>query len=354
MKTIDELNISEYRFFFLTEETEPFDIKAFTSLGYQNIPKERYDLIETSAGILIGFKTDLFGFQNYMYETAQGRKYIQLVVYQLMKDVIDGVKVGNFDFYSFFDSVYIKPEKLYETSEEELKDVDGNVFKRCDVDKYGAKVFYPVYNNYNIINVRLVIDIAGIGHVTYFNTTNEGNVNMTSRTKNTAARTFTGIIKTLLEWSQVAEDPFYNSEAPAVKAKQMLDELKIPADLLEWVDNNQIDMAVARYLKGETDISAVHEENPEMPEVAKKYLKTNCIYKNIASLYNNHPRGYLMGQEIIEKEKQYLESQIYSLYLNGLISSTNQYELEEYINSLEESLVSINDIKSLYFDHKQI
>jgi hypothetical protein len=271
-----------------------------------------------------------------------------------MKDVIDGVKVGNFDFYSFFDSVYIKPEKLYETSEEELKDVDGNVFKRCDVDKYGAKVFYPVYNNYNIINVRLVIDIAGIGHVTYFNTTNEGNVNMTSRTKNTAARTFTGIIKTLLEWSQVAEDPFYNSEAPAVKAKQMLDELKIPADLLEWVDNNQIDMAVARYLKGETDISAVHEENPEMPEVAKKYLKTNCIYKNIASLYNNHPRGYLMGQEIIEKEKQYLESQIYSLYLNGLISSTNQYELEEYINSLEESLVSINDIKSLYFDHKQI
>ena len=353
MKTIEEVNFSDYRCFFLTEETNPFDIKIYTKIGYQSLPSDRYDLIQTSAGILVGYKADLSGFQNHMYETNEKKKYIQLILFEKMQDIINGEKIGNFDFYAFFDSVYISPGQLYETSEEELKDVNGNVFKRCDVDKFGGKVFYPVTNNYNIINIRPVIDIAGIGHVTYFNTTNTGNVNMYSRTKNTSARTFTGIIKVLMEWAQSSEEPFNNMEPPALKAKQILEGVNLSQDLIDWVQENQIDMPVARYLKGETDMGIVHQENEEMPEPAKDFLKTNCLYKNIASIKKNHPRGYLIEDHFLEKEKKYLENQLYQLYISDILPDLETENVENYLNSINESITQVVDLKALYFNHKE-
>ena len=354
MKNINDINLSDYTSFYLSEEANPFVIQKYTEGGYVDINSQDYDLIETDAGILVGYThdSDTDTYQSHSYETASGRKYIQLLTYSFLQDIFENTKIGNYDFFVFLNSIPINSPTQYTDDEESHTDENGNIFNRCDVDKYGGVGFYPSPNPYKIIKLRAVLDIPGIAHIAYFNTLDEDNQNPQSQNNNVASRTLSGIFKILSEWKTVAEDPFNNTELPAVKAKQFIEEFDIPEEIFNWVNDNQIDMGVARFLKGETNNYPSVVENEEIPLVIKDFFLSRCLYKNILSIKNLHPRGSSINSSLLQKENEYLNSELYRIYLLGEIEDLTNEKIETYLNTLPDSIKKKTDIKILYYEYK--
>ena len=354
MKNINEINIDDYKAYYLSQENKPFVIKKYTESGYIDINDDDYDLIQTNSGVLVGYKkqADIESYQNHMYETQNGKKYIQLLTYDFLKDIFAKEQIGSFDFYAFFKSIPIEASRQY-VGGVPMYDENGNVFNRCDIDKFGGAGFYPVENPYHIIKLRALLDIAGIGHIAYFNTTNTENQNPLSQANNVSSRTLTGIFKILLEWSNMAKDPFNSIEDPAIIASEMVQELNIPVEIIEWLDENQIDMGVYRYLKGETNINPTGIiENDDIPEIFKNFFMERCLYKNLVDIKTYHPKGSTLDDNLITKEKEFLNSIIYSLYLSGEISDLSYIEAEKYFSLQQDSIKRKSDWRILYYSYK--
>ena len=354
MKNIIDINLNDYNCFYLSEEQDPFVIQKYTEGGYVDLPENEYDLIQTNAGILVGytFNSDTDSYQSHSYETTSGRKYIQLLTYSFLKDIFNNEQIGNYNFFVFLNSIPIKSPTLYTNAGTEWLDSNGNPFNRCDIDKYGGDGFYVSDNPYRIVKLRAVLDIPGTAHIAYFNTLDEENQNPNSQNNNTASITLSGIFKILLEWKTVAEAPFNNQELPAVKAKQFVEQLNIPEEIFDWVNENQIDMGVARFLQGETDNNPNVVENKETPAIIENFFLSRCLYKNILSIKNLHPRGSLLDEEILEKEKQHLNAEIYKMHLLGVLEDLSNETIEDYLSTLPDSIQKKSDIKILYFEYK--
>ena len=112
-------------------------------------------------------------------------------------------------------------------------------------------------------------------------------------------------------------------------------------------------MGLYRYLKGETNINpTVIIENDDIPEIFKNFFMERCLYKNLVDIKTYHPKGSTLDDNLITKEKEFLNSIIYSLYLSGEISDLSYIEAEKYFSLQQDSIKRKSDWRILYYSYK--
>ena len=341
MKNINEINLFDYRDFYLTEETEPFVLSYATPSG--DVIDNNCELIMTDTFIIIAFKDTISaGIKNYFYTINGVKKYIQILSYDslppLLKDTEDSSSSSRFSFYKISDSVKIlsgdkykdmnRPRYLRETGVPDPTE-------RCDDNKYGPISFHPFDEPYVLTRFRGIIDIAGLMHISYLNTSNEGFLNPSSRDNNCTATTLTGIIKLVYEWSLMAQEPFNSEEPIAIKCKQFLEEIKIPVELMTWILENQVDKQVFNYLNGETRIEYPSNENTEIPDILLSFIQSKCMYNSISYLIKKHPKASSLSSNFIIEYKQYIEKKIYEISLECGVDDFTPEAMQWYSETKE-------------------
>ena len=338
MKNINEINIFDYRHFYLTEETELFTLLLSTPNG--DIDDNNYELIKTDTVIIIGFKETIgSGIKNYFYTINGIRKHVQLLGYDEASPFFGEQEKtptdSTFNFYKISDSVEVLSGDQFSNMNRPryIRDVMPEEITRCDDDKYGPLSFYPWDEPFKLVKFRGILDIAGVMHISYFNTRNEGFLNPLSRDNNCTASTLTGAIKLAYEWSLMAEEPFNSTENIAIKCKQFFEQMQIPSEVMDWILENQTDKQVFNYLNGETRVIYPSDENTEIPECLISFIKSKCMYTSISSLINNHPKASLLSNNFITEYRQAIEKKIYEISLECGIDDFSAESVKWYVET---------------------
>lgn len=352
MKNINEINPADYGFYHLTPFTGIVDVLVYTSIGY--IRAENFDLYQTDNGTLIAFKEKFLtsGYHDYKIGSG-GESYImQMLPYEDIQDVLEGSTSYPFSFYNFWDSRQIPSV----TSPKENWGGTGSTrggqeFVRCDYDKYGPVAFYPRTTQYDILGVRIVLSITGVGHVLRVDTKNTDFLDKNTQIVNTYSRTLSGCLKQIYEWAEVTKDPFSSTENIALAASSFLSGLGL-LDVANDISNLENDMRVFRYLSGNSDIYEEIDENNVVPVSLKEYYLSHIRYKTLGSLLKNGLKVFSIDSSILDEEKKLLSNKIFEFILaNGIDKSSNINEIENIVktnHNLVQTGANIQDIVNRY------
>jgi hypothetical protein len=345
MKKIEEIDTSLYEFYFLTNVSDDVVLKVQTENGLMEI--DDYELFSTDSGTLIAFgKSHLYGYHEYYYIHNSGIGKIQSLAYEETFDIFDQELGNTITMYTFMKSIVIPsgPQKLDNTTPENLV--------RCDYNKYGPLAFYDAPNQVAVTRVRHVLSVSGVGHLMCVNTNNVENPNFGSQSTNTGGRTLTGGIKTIYEWAKANEEPFNNNENIAIKASQFLQDVGIPENVLMDVVNSQVDMRVARYLKGETRPGYHIDEVTETPQSLKDFYKSACRYRHLFNIKKYHSNGSSINDNAISNEIKNIENKLYLICVKNEILDFSFASIEEAFanNSFKNDLPMAKNLYSILKD----
>jgi hypothetical protein len=326
MKNISEIEPILYTSYFLTEEDGDIILKFNTSIGLVDIDANDYDTFSTEVGTLIAFKKFHSGVHNYVYFSGLEKKNFQNISYESFQEHFDRQIDEFFVVYSFLDSSVVPARDNQSLAYNFIPDS----FVRCDYGMLGVKPFYLLPNRLSIKRTASLMDIAGVGHLLCTFTDNTENPNKDSQGANANARTLTGALKTIYEWSEVYKPPFSNQEPIAKAAYDFLNEIGMPEDVLADIINSQGDMKVARYLKGETRQVYDIDENTQTPDSLKKFINNRCKYSYLFNMKNSHINGFAIPNDLIAKEKECLVSKIFEFCVMHGIDFNNYQEVIDY------------------------
>jgi hypothetical protein len=349
MKRIEEIDVSLYELYHLTDFNDDFILKVQTKDGLMEI--DDYDLFSTDSGTLIAFgKSHLWGYHEYYCIHSSGTRIIQSLPYEETYDMFDQELGDTVTMYTFMNSIAIPavPQKIDNTTPDDLV--------RCDYDKYGPLAFYDAPNQVAITRVRHILGLSGIGHLMCISTSNIKNPNFDHQSVNSGGRTITGGIKAIYEWSKVNEEPFNNNENIAIKANQFLQGIGIPEDVLMDVVNSQVDMRVARYLKGETRLGYHLDENTETPQSFKDFYKSVCRYRNLFNIKRNHSNGSSIPDSVIANEIKNIENKLYLICIENEILDFSFDSMQSCLNSglIKTNLAMAKNLYSILKDFYNI
>jgi len=329
MRNISELNPALYMHYYLTEETGEVLLKFNVSSGLIDVDPSEYDLFSTDAGTLIAFRVTHLGYQNYIYLSGSNKVYFQNCSYEKYEELFDRPKQDKLIMYSFMKSIEIPEKQNYIQQDASLPED----FVRCDYNKFGSIPFYSTRNPIAVTNIFNVLDVGGIGHLLCIFTNNTENPNPDSQSINTGARTLSGAIKAIYEWSESHKEPFNNQEQISKVAHDFLEELQIPEEVMTQVVDEQVDMRVSRYLQGETRQVYSFDENIETPELLKIYFKNKCKYKSLYQLFTNHPRKNEFSSFSSTSYKNRIENALYQIYIENDLNVFTPEFLKQYFET---------------------
>lgn len=347
MKNIQDINLDEYCFYHLAETDQEVTVEFFSSEGYLEV--ENYDLISTNAGTLVAFKQDMMGIHEYSYILNGKRIHFQAISFNFVKNFIGLETPETFGFFAFMNSVLVEKDDANSWSSE----VNG-IMQRCDYGKYGVFPYYPGSIPYGIKKIRNVLDIAGVGHIIYVDTTSDEDLVPEVRSQNTSSLSLSGMIKTVWEWSKMCDEPFNSLEQVAINSKEFLERLQISNSILDEILEFHPPMRVARYLGGENRLGYVFDEKIENPLNFINYYKTKIRFKTLKSLKENHINGHLLDDELIDLELNSLKRQITKHLFAKEIYNFDSDVIVREMNSLEMSDMRKNDLRCLYEDYKDL
>lgn len=175
---------------------------------------------------------------------------------------------------------------------------------RCDMSMNGPSVFLrdndnPVSNIFNstfiasmgeVTSFQSVLAVDGIGHIIYVGYDAQEKEEFDINENNTpkATRTLFELLKLMIEWKLVFEDPWNSKDLISKASKQFFEKLLLPLELENEIINSQCDMQVARYIKGNQNARS----RPDIGEInsmsipVKKWLSRFCFHENIDVLYD--------------------------------------------------------------------
>lgn len=340
MKTLDEIDLTLYSFFALTEEKDNIQIDINIASGYQ--PFDDCDLFSIPEGTIIAFKAGSFyGFHNIRI-TGSKVDYIQLNEVSLLDSVFNEHNISGYNFYAFCNSVVMP--NTYAFNDKWTRN-DHAPFIRCDYQKMGAVTFYPANNGYNITKFFNLLNISGIGHIVRFETTNDRNMNPGTQIDYTAAKTLAGTFKQISEWKIVSKEPFNNQEDIAIKANLFIDNLNLGDEIWSDINSATGDLPLAQYIRGSVERSPELEDTSIAPESLKDYLKSHYLYSTLHSLKQTHPNGSAIPDSAIQKEKIAIAQRVFEFCLiHGLDFNNYQGILDyfsEHPNQEFENLIAI-------------
>lgn len=247
--------------------------------------------IDERENIFLGMRENL---NTYTFDLTinENTHNINNVIYEHVSDILTRPASSTVGFFKFMDS---QPAARY--SEE-----------RCDALRNGPAVFIrpgqmPIGTAVNSLRPMLLSDLEvyfsllsvdGVGHliyVKYFAGQNDGNEEFETNESDlpTAARSLFPSLKILTEWANMTEEPFSSTEPVALASNQFLCRIGMPDDVRNDIEENQTDMSVYRYLRGELDARKQPDlaELREITPLTLRWVKSKMFYKNVSHFYRS-------------------------------------------------------------------
>ena len=214
---------------------------------------------------------------------------------------------------------------------------------RCDAGLYGVDFFADPFGS-TIIDIpdeadqllvyEPILSINGVAHLIYSERKNKNNKFTLMNNSVTPFATYSlgEALKLILEWAQVSQTPFNNTEPVAVKANNFVQQLGIDETLV----SNQPDMQIYEYLKG-NPTARVRPNNvqPLLP-ATEVFIKKNLAHSCLSSLIAIYPDAANITA-VKQVEQQKLLKNIENLWLmSALPNEPNNVDRAYYLKSRTE------------------
>jgi hypothetical protein len=340
MKTIDEIDLNDYILFFLTEEKDAFKVENFTGDSYQEI--QDYDLIQTSAGVLIGYKKLHNGHNGHSYLSGDKRFYYSATCFDDANYLFDSEFIDRITCFVFINSVKNPPSI-------KGKNLDQEEIARCDLDSFGGTPYYIAPEDYVLKKIVNVIDLPGVAHVVFLETHDVNVKNLGAQVTNTASRTITGIVRVISDWAKVYDAPFNNGEDVSYDAKRFIESGIIPEDVIEWCVNNQPESPITFYLSSGKNVSEPPDQGIECPEFIKNFFRSKWRYSTITSLFYHHPNGNKIDKKLVDMEKSLLDREVYNIAIHHGVEEDDYDFLDSYFDNIDPK----SKVKKLYEEYRR-
>jgi hypothetical protein len=326
IKEVEDFNPFNYHGYFLVETDKDITVKFFTSNGYTIF--DDYDVYKFDGFSLLAFYDvqENLWIKDFQITYEEQSLLYQNEFYEKFKEILNGESQEVNDIYIFMNSVEIQQPQSFHIA-------GISAEERCDFNKFGPNIFYPRISqeSMKVLDFKLLTSVTGAGHIIWvkIESVNDtyGNQNIAeNRQIYTTARTLSGSLKLINEWSQMVDEPWNNTEQISLKAKDFLQLLNIDKEDLEETFAPQCDMRIVRFLKNDHEFKSL-PESKFISEGLKKYFSKYYKYLSLKSIAQNHPKGSLLTEDILDKETSiYQELISYYCLMNGIdqLSTTLQ------------------------------
>lgn len=223
---------------------------------------------------------DLISLNNLVASDGESEEIINLQVFERIRRYFDMPKDNNKGGFLFHNSIPVWDSW------------------RCHFDKYGPETFTkngedptPLVSNLEDLYIyEPVFSVNSLAHIIYAHANIDEDFLINRDPFPRVARTLQESLKQVVEWSDVSQDPWNNTEEISNKATQFLKVLNFSEDFKNHVRETQPDMQVFKYLKGKTNA----RKRPTMAgdfteqmknEILKKL--SHCSLSNILTIFNS-------------------------------------------------------------------
>lgn len=295
----------EYSTSGLIDEIEVGDLELYcidASTGEKMVyPSQDYALFSVKNRILIAFYNyRTFTPKTYIYaEYKNAKQIIQVSSYEDIQKFFHMGKDHTWGSFTFTGSRIVQKSDIVITN------------KRCDIDDYGPiywdssgnisttpqnSSFSQTMSIADIADFAIIASVPNAGHILYLRFKPVNGRIMAEEVNNEAvvpavARTLFEIIKLVDEWAVVSQEPWNNTQAISIKAKEFIDGMNVPQEIMDSIRSQQTDMQVYRYLAGNENARnrpPLNEIAP-MPEVVYNWFKQQFCYRSFENLVLYHP-----------------------------------------------------------------
>lgn len=369
-KPAQEYDPLNYACYAVTSVKEDFTLNTVHPTGLQEYL--HYHIYDIGSKTLIAFtkiniyKTDFV----YRVVSQNHTEDIQFENYEFIEDVLSGSYDKNKNGFMIMQSVsnYQEaqggvPSPVDDTRRCDLEDYAAVGFLDmnkegapgiCDQSKLGGEnvqgwtVFLSSMSNIYIVKVE------------YSNELNDRNYKDWP-IRVYYCRTFSHAVKMAYEWNLLNQDPWNSESNIAVRCNQAFTDWAIPQDALDELAESQPDTVLSLYLSGDENPRRSIEENSIVPEKFKKWFMTKLRYRTLGSLVNSYPENLDIPSSMLDKEKQFFETEIYKYCIENQLNilSTTSVDILDNAYSSGPSYVeknnTITDIinKNIYLQDRQ-
>lgn len=291
LNIIDKIELTDFEMYCIDAVTEEKVI----------YPSQDYTLLSVKDKILVVFHNyHKFTAKTYLYaEYNDVKSIIQASLYEDVQRFFHMGKDHTWGSFVFMGS------RVVEAS-------DNNPSRlRCDINDYGP-IFWNSQGETNtdgnhdefsqtvditrLQDFAIVMSVPSAGHIVYLRLKPINGELLAEDYNNNAvvpavARTLFEIIKLIDEWAMVNQSPWNNSQAISAKAKEFINGLDIPQEVIDSVRSLQTDMQVYRYLAGNENARnrPPLDEIAPMPDVVYSWFKEQFCYRSFENLVLYHP-----------------------------------------------------------------
>jgi hypothetical protein len=203
---------------------------------------------------------------------------------------------------------------------------------RCDNALFGPRGFFPVGQEEKrlidgITKIKVyepVLSINGVGHIVYFKHEGDDTELRFDYINNAelpqSAETFSEMIKLILEWAKVSEEPFNNTEQIAIKAKQFVDNFGISESFVA----DQPSMQVVKYLQGDTLARVRTHGTYKISDAINSLVVDNLPYMTFSKIAELNPTMFNL-KECLETEIQWSQEEWDQALVTHNITEPKEY-----------------------------
>lgn len=324
--------VNKYNMFFMLQK---LNATSTIDLYYQevnnNVPFEDCALVEMPNGqVLVAFSEYFTHISKHNLIATDGTtsEVVSLQIferiYQYYKHGVDNVDAGGFTFMNS------APVPSFENQ------------WRCDAGLYGVELFADPLGDSTIavpdvadalLVYEPILSINGVAHLVYIERENKNNKTELMNNSITPFATYSlgEALKLILEWAQVSQMPFDNTETIAGKAYLFTEQLKITNNLI----SNQPDMQIFEYLKGNPTARVRPENVQPLSEEADTFIKKNVAHSCLSSLIAIHPDAANITA-VKQAEQQKIAKDIENLKAASSLLDSNNKDVGFYLKSRTE------------------
>jgi hypothetical protein len=332
MRNIDAIEPNKFGCFYFSPLSGDVSVYLLSPDG--DIEFTDYEAFSCDNGTVVAF--DKFNPQStdYAYKLVCGdeEEIVQFQTYENLVGILENTDARENSFFALFGSKSVvsraeSGEHLFVPLEE-----------HCDKHIYGAAPFFELQDGINetiidfskftfsnIKSVFPVLAIQGEACIMRIEFNEEDGSYRNYPAVTAIAKTLTGIIRTCCEWRMMTSEPFNNTEFPAIKVTNFINQLGVDAEIENAVRSAQEPMHVERFITDPQNCRSVIEETGFVPEELKELVKRKVRYLTLSSLSAN--TAFNATENLLIEEKSSIESAIYRFAVYNNIS----------IDSLESS-----------------